>query len=484
METPRLPSESRAELADWPGLDGLVMRMLAKNRDDRPQDAEVLSELDDLRSGLVQRRTEQTAEYAHAPTVIERDWGHREQAVAAFTQPAPQPFTQPVSQPFTQLITQPAPPIEKREAGKIPVWIWGALAIVVVLAVATGFAAVRFYAPKPQSEFSQSLNPSVADKARETKAQVDSAAVNVNKRSCDLGSAAGCLELGNVYRDGVGVTADTAKAAQFYSRAKELFQKDCKEGDQASCSSLKSLQPPNSLNSANDKPASPKEQNSTQANNTKPSIVLPNVVLPKQVILPQFVKPPVPQPSTADLTQQALSFYGQKRFSEASPLFDKACMGGGWEACKDLGIMYRYGQGIPEDDNKAAGLFAKACDAGNALGCTNLGALYANGKGVDKDDTRAAAFYNRACDAGDAMGCSNLGTLYWDGRGVPHNDSQAAALYSKACDKGNAAACSNLGNGYLLGRGVAKNTDQARQLYMKSCGMNNKLACDQLKALK
>jgi serine/threonine protein kinase len=408
-ETPKPPSQLRPELAGWTGLDGLVMRMLAKNRDDRPQDAEVLSLLDAAQSASSQVRQQTVAvdAWQRGETISEESQGWQ----PVVTTPARQPVMQ----------TQKPGPVEDREAGKIPVWIWGALAALVVVALAAGFAAVRYFTPKPQPQQKQ------ATATRSVVIPPLQAGSNANPSNWQT-----------------SVSQKPSPATKTYI-----------------------------------KPTSPQEQNSTQANNTKPSIVLP-----KQVVLPQFVKPPATQPSTADLTQQALSLYSQKRFSEASPLFDKACSGGGWEACKDLGIMYRYGQGMPEDDTKAADLFAKACDAGNALGCTNLGSLYANGKGVNKDDTRAAAYYKKACDASDAMGCSNLGTLYWDGRGVPQNDFQATTLYSKACNKDNAAACSNLGNGYLLGRGVAKNLDQARQLFMKSCGMNNKFACDQLKALK
>jgi serine/threonine protein kinase len=45
------PSHVRAEVAQWPGLDALVLRLLAQERDQRPRDvAEFLRELDDVRT--------------------------------------------------------------------------------------------------------------------------------------------------------------------------------------------------------------------------------------------------------------------------------------------------------------------------------------------------------------------------------------------------------------------------------------------------
>jgi serine/threonine-protein kinase len=412
MEKPRLPSEVRPELANWPGLDGLVMRMLAKNRNDRPQDAEVLNQLDVILSSPVQKRQETGAPSAmkRGQTLIEESWPHPEQ-------PA-----------------EPVPPADKPDDHKFPVWAWAALA---VLALAAGLAMAWLFSPKPQP-------------------------VNTVATTTTPQTVVPPLQ--------TGMNTGTANPRPTVLRAPAPVSNT-------------------SDKPTTEKPASPKDQNPTQADNSRPSIVLPKIVLPQIVKQqpanpPAAVNPPVQQPSINDITQQATALYSQRRFSDAAPLFDKACSGGGWVACKDLGIMYRNGQGVTEDDQRAAGLFSKACDAGNALGCTDLGVLYANGKGVAEDDSRAASYYAKACNAGDALGCSNLGNSYWNGRGVSNDDVRAAALYSRACDAGNGAGCSSLGSCYLLGRGAAKDPDKARQLYIKGCGLGNQWGCDRLKELK
>ena len=54
---PKPPSTLRPELTDWRGLDALVLRLLAKEREDRPKDvAELLSRIDALdRTALASR---------------------------------------------------------------------------------------------------------------------------------------------------------------------------------------------------------------------------------------------------------------------------------------------------------------------------------------------------------------------------------------------------------------------------------------------
>jgi serine/threonine protein kinase len=410
-ETPHFPSELRPEVANWTGLDGLAMRLLAKNRDDRPQDAEALSLLDAVQYGTGQQRPETVAGYAweQPKTIIEEGWVRQE--------------------PVVTPIPQPVIPAQKPGLQSIPVWAWGAVAVV---ALAAGFAAVQFFAHKPQPQLAQAAQP--------------------------------VLPL-------------------------EAVSKPNQAHTQPSISQQPARLLAGNVTPAIEKPANSQIQKPTQADNPKTSFVLPTVVLPQQVVLPQIVRPPadrptVQQPSNAEITQQALTLYNQKRFSEAGPLLDKACAGGNGETCKDLGNMYRDGSGVPKDGSRAAALYSKACDAGNGPGCTNLGWMYANGNGVAKDDSRAAALYSKACNANDALGCSNLGSHYWNGRGVPQDDSHAAALYSRACDSGNGVGCSSLGLCYGTGRGVGKDLAKARELFIKGCGLGNQWGCDRLKELK
>lgn len=410
-ETPRLPSELRPELANWTGLDGLVMRLLAKNRDDRPRDAEALSLLDGVQPapGVTQRapgkewqKTVAVSDWDRPQTISEESQGWKEVAQAQ------------VSQQVNQA--------QKPTPQKFPVWVWGIVAIPVL---AVGIAAVSLFMPKPQPPNTISTTqPSVMHPLQ--------AGANAN----------------------IPITPPSG------------------------------LQKPSPASNANTSSATEK---AASADNSKTPLVQ------QQVIQPQVVKPPVPepkpnppvqQPSISDITKLALSLYGQKNYTMAAPLLDKACTGGSGEACKDLGILYHDGNGAGKDLSRAAALFSKACSTSAPMGCNNLGVMYHNGDSVGQDDTRAANLYSQACNAGDALGCTNLGNSYWNGRGVPPDDKRAASLYSRACDSLNGAGCSSLGLCYLSGRGVGKDYDKAKQYFATGCKMGNSWGCDQLKVLK
>jgi hypothetical protein len=67
---PRPPSSLRPELANWKGLDALVLRLLAKDREYRPRDvAELLGLLDAVQLTTLERQP--TVHEIRRPTVIE-----------------------------------------------------------------------------------------------------------------------------------------------------------------------------------------------------------------------------------------------------------------------------------------------------------------------------------------------------------------------------------------------------------------------------
>jgi hypothetical protein len=60
---------------------------------------------------------------------------------------------------------------------------------------------------------------------------------------------------------------------------------------------------------------------------------------------------------------------------------------------------------------RSADLWLRACDGGDYTACAELGKLYAAGRGVRADHERASILYRRACDAGLTMGCDGLRQL-------------------------------------------------------------------------
>jgi len=70
--------------------------------------------------------------------------------------------------------------------------------------------------------------------------------------------------------------------------------------------------------------------------------------------------------------------------------------------------MYKHGDGVTEDQSKAAELFRKACDGGSRSECHNLGWMYKKGEGVTADQSKAAELFRKACDGGYSWSCQQL----------------------------------------------------------------------------
>jgi TPR repeat protein len=70
-----------------------------------------------------------------------------------------------------------------------------------------------------------------------------------------------------------------------------------------------------------------------------------------------------------------------------------------------LGLMYRKGDGVPQDYAEAVRRFRLAADQGVAIAQFNLGLMYANGQGVLQDNVMAHMWYNIA----SANGVSKAG---------------------------------------------------------------------------
>jgi hypothetical protein len=222
---------------------------------------------------------------------------------------------------------------------------------------------------------------------------------------------------------------------------------------------------------------------------------------------------------TAGIEQKALALYNRKDYSDAGPLLDQACAGGGFTACaflgymyqnqlggaldyaraatvykkaceggnafacSQLGYMYQNKLGVEQDYPLAATLFSKACNAGSGNGCLNLGYLYQHSLGVAQDYPRAMSLYSQGCNAGMADGCNSMGVMFESGRGVVKDLSRAAALFSKACDANNPAGCSDLGHSYLVGNGVEKDLEKAKLFFSKGCSLGDKWGCEQVQKL-
>jgi uncharacterized protein len=106
----------------------------------------------------------------------------------------------------------------------------------------------------------------------------------------------------------------------------------------------------------------------------------------------------------------------------------------------NLGVLYRKGRGVPQDDVQARQWYEKAAAQGQAKAQYSLGTLYLNGGGVPKDYQQALRWFRMAADQGEALAQTKIGIMYDDGQGVPHDFVQAHKWYNLAATNGDKPA--------------------------------------------
>ena len=163
--------------------------------------------------------------------------------------------------------------------------------------------------------------------------------------------------------------------------------------------------------------------------------------------------------------EQGLSQYNQRHYSEAKHYFDEACVGGIPDACDHIGLMYQGGLGMARDTILAASFFSKACDSGSTDACSHLTQPVNNAVG--------------ACNSGDS--CFSLALKYDRGTEVPRNYAVAAGYLAKACDAGSRDGCLQLGAYYRAGVGLPKDASKALQFFQKACALGSEAACEDVR---
>jgi TPR repeat protein len=106
----------------------------------------------------------------------------------------------------------------------------------------------------------------------------------------------------------------------------------------------------------------------------------------------------------------------------------------------NLGNMYAFGMGVPENDAEAFKWYRKAADQGGAKAQFNVGNMYEFGDGVPENDAEAVKWYRKAADQGHAKAQFNLGVMYYNGDGVPENHVRAYVWLSMAKTQGHEKA--------------------------------------------
>ena len=155
----------------------------------------------------------------------------------------------------------------------------------------------------------------------------------------------------------------------------------------------------------------------------------------------------------------------QKAFLDCKEAAEK-----GVASCQALlGTLYKYGNGVQQDNNLSLKWLQSAADQGDPGGLEILGDTLVSGfNGVPKNIALAHDLFVKSSIRGNTWADNQLGGMYRYGIHVTKNLADASRFFQFAADKGNPSAQANLADMYRLGDGVPKNPDLAFQWAMKS----------------
>ncbi len=86
-----------------------------------------------------------------------------------------------------------------------------------------------------------------------------------------------------------------------------------------------------------------------------------------------------------------------------------------WDACAELGTIYKFGRGVEEDIGKAVALYRLAAPNNSDLDRSYLGGKYEKGRGVENNVEEANRLFLLATNNGCACGCVRIGMNFING---------------------------------------------------------------------
>ena len=131
--------------------------------------------------------------------------------------------------------------------------------------------------------------------------------------------------------------------------------------------------------------------------------------------------------------QKGLTAYESGDYATALREWKPLAEQGNARAQHNLGVMYRKGQGVPQDDKTAVKWYRLAAEQGYAFAQNNLGFMYGNGKGVSRDYIRAHMWWSIAASSGDKDAISGRDAV--SKRMTPADISTAKKLARKCVRK-------------------------------------------------
>ena len=129
-------------------------------------------------------------------------------------------------------------------------------------------------------------------------------------------------------------------------------------------------------------------------------------------------------PASAGM-DQAMVAYGQRDYASALREFHFHAAKGDSIAQYSIGLMYFYGQGVPQDYTEALKWYRMAARQGDANALFSVARMYNAGMGVPQDYIEALKWFRKAAELGHGDSQAQLGIMYFVGMKVSRNHIKA-----------------------------------------------------------
>lgn len=160
---------------------------------------------------------------------------------------------------------------------------------------------------------------------------------------------------------------------------------------------------------------------------------------------------------------------GGCNLAQAMDYYERAAKLGSAEAAFKLGMIYASGTGVPQDPEVAGKWFFKAANGNFAPAELQVANILRQGLGVPKDYHLSAIWYNKAAEHGIGIANVEIADMYLTGRGLPRILEEAVRHYKLALTNCSSAyAYLMLSVLYEEGRGVPFNVEESVAYYQKA----------------
>ena len=159
----------------------------------------------------------------------------------------------------------------------------------------------------------------------------------------------------------------------------------------------------------------------------------------------------------------------EQNYAEALKWYLLAAEQGDGNAMGHIGNMYVQGTHVKACNATALKYFRQGSDKGNGIAINGLGYMHMYGLGLDQSFPEAMKLFSQAAEQGNLEARFNLGALYVGGHGVSKDYAKAIYYFTLAANRGHMLALYNLAMMHLNGFGTPRSCPNALQ-FLKSVG--------------